>query len=544
MDLYITDSNKTELLRIIKQIASISSGDINRITGIFNAGKLRGRGKLNKALLYQFFKKLKKDGSLNLSSQEEEHFLENIKVKGVRTISGVTPVTVMTKPYPCPGHCIYCPTEKNMPKSYIANEPGAQRALSNKFDPYLQTYSRLTAYKNIGHPTDKVELIVIGGTWSYYPHNYQVWFINRCFEALNDFMFKSGAKNSNFKNEVCSYKKLSTTFKKNEGARSRCVGLSVETRPDFINIKELIHMRHIGITKVQLGVQTLNTVVLKKIRRGHGIKETRKAFRLLRRFGFKIQAHWMPNLPGSTPQKDYSDYLKLFGSAYYKPDEIKIYPCSLIENTPLYSLYKTGAWKPYTHRELLNLLKKCLTATPRFCRISRMIRDISSADIFAGNKKSNLRQEVEGSVSFGKIKEIRYREIRNAIAGINDFTYKKTEYLTDGSKEYFLEMTDKNDRIGGLLRLSIPLSKSPVNELKGSAIIREVHVYGQSIPVGKTSGGKTQHIGIGKNLIDKSKEIALQLNISRLSVISSVGTKQYYNKLGFADGQLYQHINL
>lgn len=540
----IYESNKIELLRIIKQISSIASGDNNAVTKIFNAAKLKGFGSINKSAVYKSYKYFKEQNRAELNSRQEKLFLDNIKIKNVRTISGVTPVTVMTQPYPCPGKCIYCPTEKNMPKSYISNEPGAQRALANNFDPYLQTYNRLKAYNNIGHNTGKVELIIIGGTWSYYPRGYQILFINRCFEALNDFGSKKGSENKTTKaGQTCTYKELSKTFSQNESAESRCVGLSVETRPDFISGDELIHLRKMGVTKVQLGVQTLDSGILKKISRGHGIGETKKAFKLLRSFGFKIQAHWMPNLPGSTPKKDLLDYKKLVSDPDYIPDEIKIYPCSLIENTPLYKLYKNGAWKPYTYNELKWLLKKCLVSTPRFCRISRMIRDISAEDIFTGNKKSNLRQEIERELKGEIIKEIRYRETGINVIGKSDLTFKKTLYRTAFSKEYFLEMTDKNDRIAGFLRLSIPLLKSQLTELEHSTIIREIHVYGQSVPVGETSKGKPQHSGIGKYLTNQAKELSKHHHFTKISVISSVGTKQYYRKLGFADGQLYQHIN-
>jgi elongator complex protein 3 len=546
MDLSININQKKELLRIINQISSIASGDSNGVSKVFNANTYPDLEKLTKPYILHIYKLLKDSGEIRLAPQQEQRFLKNIKTKTSRTMSGVTPVTVMTKPYPCPGKCIYCPDEKNVPKSYIANEPGAQRAISNNFDPFLQTYNRLAAYKNTGHSTDKVELIVIGGTWSFYPKSYQIWFINRCFEALNSFnqTAQDKIKRSIKGMESCTYRELSTTFNKNENSSSRCVGLSIETRPDFINEKEAVHLRKIGVTKVQLGVQSLNPQVLKKICRGHGLKETKKAFKLLRAFGFKIQAHWMPNLPGSSPSKDLVDYKKLFGSPEYRPDEIKIYPCSLIENTPLYRLYENKKWKPYGYKELKLLLKKCLIATPRYCRISRIIRDISSEDIFIGNKRSNLRQEVEKEIKTGQIKEIRYREMRELAVDMKDLMYKAYKYRTTNSIEYFLEMVDENDRLAGFVRLSLPSFKSQLKELRDGAIIREVHVYGQSVPIGEVLKGLPQHSGIGKYLIGKAIEISKQNKFKTVSVISSVGTKPYYRKLGFAGGQLYQHINL
>ena len=545
MNLSILTKNKHELFRIIKEISSISSYTPNKVSQILNSAQFIGFGPASKSKIKEAYLQLRSSNRLVLSKKKHINFLNNIKLKNIRTLSGVTPVTVMTKPYPCPGKCIYCPNEKGVPKSYIANEPGAQRAILNNFDPYLQTYNRLVAYKNNGHPTDKVELIIIGGTWSYYPRKYQTGFVRGCIEAMNDFNKNSVLqKNIKNNNKITSLHNLYNFLKKNETSKTRCVGMSIETRPDYITTKELIFLRKLGITKVQLGVQSLNDQILKKVRRGHSVQKTAEAIELLRQFGFKIQVHWMPNLLGATLKTDYEDYIKLCTHKNFIPDEIKIYPCSLIENTKLMSHYKDKSWVPYTYDELKKLIEKYLLVTPRYCRISRVIRDISSEDIFAGNRKSNLRQDVEKNITAKKLNivEIRFREMKNEITEYKNLLYKETEYRTGVSKEVFMEMVDDKDRLAGFLRLSLPTCKEKIDELKGSAIIREIHVYGQSLPIGTILKGKAQHSGIGSFLINNAKKIYSTKGYKKLSVISSVGTKEYYRSLGFIDGMLYQHF--
>jgi elongator complex protein 3 len=312
-----------------------------------------------------------------------------------------------------------------MPKSYLKDEPGAQRAERNSFDPYLQVYNRMRAFENMGHTTDKIELLVLGGTWSFYPKDYQVWFIKRCFDALNSLKTKDnltledipedeqdptlkgvqktsvrglpymvGKRDMNL-DEL--YKGLEKAQKKNETAKHRNVGLVLETRPDSITKEEVIHLRRLGATKIQIGILSLDDEILMMNKRGHGIKETKKAIKLLRLSGFKIHAHWMPNLYGATPKSDYLDFLKLFDEEIL-PDELKIYPTSIIENTELNEIYKKGKYRPYTTKELVDLISKCVVHVPKFIRINRLIRDIPGTDIVAGNKSTNLREVIENNV--------------------------------------------------------------------------------------------------------------------------------------------------
>jgi len=375
--------------------------------------------------------------------------LERIRLKPVRTHSGVTPVTVLTKPFPCPGECIFCPNDVRMPKSYLANEPGAQRAGQNHFDPYLQVMSRLGTLYETGHPLDKVELIILGGTWSFYPETYQVWFVKRLFDALHDFgagvdrtdevrgllrtasqlhpdqvtpltlhgaaleqtynqavqqiyraeMRRShelalavarGERPRTVVDEYATWEELVAAHHENESAPIRCVGLVLETRPDHIDADEVIRLRRLGATKVQIGVQSLDDAVLARNRRGHTVAMTRQAIRLLRLAGFKIHAHWMPNLYGSSPEADVADYRRLFADPDIRPDELKIYSCSLIESAELMQVYQRGEWTPYSEEVLLDVLSACFLSTPEYCRLTRVVRDIPSTDIVAGEMKPNL----------------------------------------------------------------------------------------------------------------------------------------------------------
>jgi len=517
-------------------------------------------------------------------------------MKPTRTLSGVTTVTVLTKPYPCPGKCIFCPNDVRMPKSYIANEPGAQRALNNKFNPYFQAFNRLTALKAIGHPTEKIELIILGGTWSYYPGNYQRWFIKECFRALNDFgsnqtqvdfsKLKSSAQklkstekmNKKLREEIgeTTYNALISTksykqafkdyisketrvswedlFKEqqtNERTVSRCVGLVLETRPDTLNAKQVLSLRRLGATKIQIGVQTLDEGIGILNRREETKAQISKAFKLLRSAGFKIHAHIMPNLHGATPERDLEVYKELFESPDFKPDELKIYPTSIIANTELHALHKAGDYTPYDEQTLIDLLADFMEITPEYCRLTRVMRDIPSTEIKAGNKRSNLREVVEQKLKQEdrKNENIRAREIRDEKFKIKDLKLDIVEYETSNSTEYFLQFITNKRKIAGFLRLSIPhieyVSNNPItSDLDGSAIIREIHVYGPSLEIDKDSSGEAQHIGLGTKLIEQAKKITHENGFTRLTVISSIGTREYYRKKGFKDSGLYQNLDL
>ncbi len=533
----------------------------------------------------------------------DEAQLFKLRRKPVRTLSGVTPLTVLTKPFPCPGTCIFCPNDVRMPKSYLAAEPGAQRAEKNAFDPYLQTWARLDAYHKLGHSTDKIEIIILGGTWSFYPETYQIWFVKRIFDALHDFgagidrrqetiaaireksqftgerisaltidgaamtasynqtvqsiyaqemrrsydiagAIAAGARPRGLADEYATWEELAAAQRENENAACRSVGLVVETRPDHISEAEVLRARRLGCTKVQIGIQSLSDRVLALNKRGHDVAATRRALRLLRKAGFKIHAHWMPNLYGASPAADRADYARLFDDPDFRPDELKIYPCSLIESAELMQRYQAGQWQPYTHEELLELLVACFARTPEYCRLTRVIRDIPGTDIVTGNKVTNFRQLVERELARRgmKSRDIRAREIRRQPVTEADLKLDCVNYATSIGREIFLQYITKTGAIAAFARLALPAIEAPplLPELAGCALLRELHVYGAALGIGKSREGIAQHAGLGTRLIEQVAARARARGYTRLAVISAVGTRAYYRKRGFVDGALYQ----
>lgn len=489
----------------------------------------------------------------SLSKKEKESIEKRIRLKPTRSDSGVAVVTVMTMPYYCPGNCIFCPNDRQMPKSYIASEPGSQRALKMKFDPYAQVFNRLVALKNVGHNIEKVELIILGGTFSAYDGNYKIWFLKECFRAMNKVRksTKDYVDAREFAMERTEWKDLEKEQVKNELAYCRNVGLVIETRPDFLSAGELMYLRKLGCTKIQIGIQSLSDKILRENEMGRDNEDTMKAFELLRMFGFKIHGHWMPNLYLSTPREDISGYKKLF-SEEYQPDEMKIYPTSVIPNTELYDLYEQGKYKPYEEKTLVKILGECIEATPRYCRLSRVIRDIPSNEIAAGNKKTNLRQIVEEYLREKGVdpQDIRSREIKGEEISKKDIKLEKITYKSTVGTDIFISFrTKRTDKICGFLRLFLPkkaLSKKHrLEELRDCAIIREVHVYGKVVGIDKQSKqGESQHLGLGKELIKIAEDISKKKGFKKISVISAIGTREYYRKLGYKRGDLYMAKNL
>lgn len=574
--------------------------------------------------------------SWQITPDLERELLRVIRIKPRRTASGVATITVITKPWPCSGDCVFCPSDLRMPKSYLHDEPACARAEQNRFDPYLQVSSRLTALSQMGHATDKIELIVLGGTWTDYPESYQVWFMSELFRALNDdavadqaanpmlrrscgrggaeaamravpddclprgvaarraryrecFLAKDaealaqrraglqaaiddgrggcrGSYNAAVKElygaesawgramswQSGSWEELERQQRANERARHRVVGLVIETRPDAVTARSLHAIRRLGCTKVQMGVQSIDQRVLDVNERRVDVARMEEAFALCRLFGFKIHAHFMVNLLGSTPAADKADYLRFVGPGPFQPDEVKLYPCALIEGTRLVGRHKSGEWEPYTEEELLDVLAADIVATPPFCRVSRMIRDFSSNDIVAGNKKPNLRQMVERRLAASaqeSVREIRYREIGSDALDPDDLELDVVAYETPTSEERFLQWDTPEGKIAGFLRLSLPdqgfvaecakrcSDDAPVGLRE--AMIREVHVYGVAARVGQ-EGVAAQHRGLGRSLVARACELAREAGFERINVISAVGTREYYRSLGFADHGLYQ----
>ncbi len=492
------------------------------------AHPLPSGGYISKAILVAEYKRQVEEGE----AQSDRRLLERIRMKPVRSLSGVTTVTVLTKPYPCPGKCIFCPDDVRMPKSYLVDEPGAARAYQNNFDPYLQVKSRIDSYEAVGHPTDKIELLILGGTWSSYRHDYQEEFIKRCFDAMN---------------EVDS-ETLEEAHRINETAAHRNVGLVIETRPDEIDPKELAWLRKLGVTKVQMGVQSLDDRVLELNKRGHTSAEALRATSLLRAAGFKIVLHWMPNLLGATPDSDRLDFLKLWKGGY-NPDEMKIYPTQLLDGTELYTEWQKGNYKPYTQQELINLIADIKPSVEPYCRINRVIRDIPSHHVVQGNKRTSLRQDVLAEVTRRgeRCNCIRCNEVRKQKVDADQLTLEDHIYHPAYAEEHFLNFRTPDGKIAGYLRLSLPRDSETnhpsadlaFEDLKEAALIREIHVYGQSLEVGAEKEGAAQHIGLGTQLIEKAAQIAAQNGFKQLAVIAAIGTRKYYQSRGFNRGQLY-----
>ncbi len=484
----------------------------------------------------------------NVDEELHARMMRTLQMKPRRTASGVATITVITKPWPCANNCVYCPNDPTMPKSYLRDEPACQRAERNGFDPYLQVASRLRTLQRMGHATDKVELIVLGGTWMDYPREYRLWFVGELFRALND---SDEARDEALAKESAAGQAqgdLSSLHKANESAEHRVVGLVVETRPDTVTPAALREMRELGCTKIQMGVQSIDERILARNGRNETPEDISRALDLARLFGFKTHTHFMVNLLGATPESDRADYEAFANDPAYSPDEVKLYPCALVEGTQLVEEYERGAWRPYSEEELLDVLCACMEATPSHMRVSRMIRDISAKDILVGNKKTNLRQLVDERLSDEgtSIREIRFREIATGEVGIDDLRMDETSYETHATKEHFLQWVTPSNQIAGFLRLSLPKESAlaaydglPVE--RGQAMIREVHVYGVATRVGAT-GESAQHHGLGKRLVMRALEIAREAGYGTVNVISAVGTRDYYRSLGFADNGLYQTV--
>ena len=544
----------------------------------------------------------------DVDADTERQLIACLQVKPRRTSSGVATITVITKPQKCGSACIYCPNDIRMPKSYLHNEPACQRAERNYFDPYLQVASRLKALTEMGHPTDKVELIVLGGTWCDYPESYQLWFASELFRALNDaqdealLQVQVGERTLRYEDagaaadpdiiaqrvtavqeridvgewsyneafdayygsedasawfhetgswQTADLATLESAHAANERAAHRVVGFVIETRPDTLTPERLKLLRKLGCTKIQLGIQTLDEGILRANGRTATAEDAMRAFELLRIFGFKSHAHFMINLYTATPASDIADYERFMSDAAFQPDELKLYPTALVGGTKLQQLYNEGRWQPYSEGELTEILARDLLATPSWTRISRMIRDISAQDILAGNKKTNLRQMVEERAQElaeregTPIREIRYRELAGQDIDVDALRLDTIAYETTNTSERFLQWLTPEGRIAGFLRLSLPhadaveaLGKlSPVG--LGEAMIREVHIYGRSQRL-HTQGAGAQHLGLGKRLIAEAERIAREAGYEKLNVISSVGTREYYARLGFEEHDLYQ----
>lgn len=473
-------------------------------------------------------------------NKNAEHVLRKVKV---RSNSGVAVISLLTKPYQCPGKCIYCPNEQEMPKSYLSKEPAAARALANNFDPYAQVHNRMRALIANGHPVDKLEVIVIGGTWSFYDEAYQEEFISEIFRAANDFHKSTDEQKGSEK------KTLEELQQENETAGARIIGLSIETRPDFITEEELNRLRRLGVTKIEIGVQHLDDAVLTLNKRDMTAERISEATEMMRNAGFKVVYHMMPNLPGSTPEMDIKMFGDLFNGQRYHPDMLKMYPCMVLRNSALYTMWERGEFMAYTDEELLHVLREAKKQVPKYVRVIRVIRDIPASYIVAGSTISNLRQVIQEDQKKNnwQCACIRCREIRNEEVTLDEYELQKIEYRTVTGKEVFLSFEHKTkNKCAAFCRLRLPDSnatntfKDNLEVLKGAAIIRELHTYGQLVGIQEKGEREGQHRGLGIRLMQEAERIAQEAGYTKMAVISGVGVREYYkNKLGYTLEKTY-----
>jgi len=435
--------------------------------------------------------------------------------KASRTISGVTPVAVMAKPFTCPGKCVYCPSSPESPKSYTPESPAVLRARSCGFDAKKQVEVRLKTLAEMGHVQDKVELIIMGGTFMFYPSDYQYQFIKDCYDALN------GIPSS------C----LEEARKINEHAQHRCVGLCIETRPDYCGETEVKSLLDFGTTRVELGVQTLDDKIHHMTKRGHGVAEVVSTTRLLRDYGFKVYYHWMPGLPGSTPEHDLELSRKLFEDERFRPDGLKLYPTLVVKGSELESWYRDNRYQPYDEEEMIDLLMAIKALIPKYVRISRLMRDIPSKFIIAGCKDLALRGTIRKKMDQAGLRCscIRCREYGHRLRdgwAIGEPRLTRLDYEALGGKEIFLSYEDDNETLFGLLRLRISGKK---------AVVRELHIFGPEVSLGGRINLAAQHHGLGERLLREAEKIAKgEFNADRLLVLSGVGAREYYYSLGYS----------
>jgi elongator complex protein 3 len=475
--------------------------------------------------------------------EENDTLRPFLQKRPVRTLSGVAVVATMTTPHKCPhGKCAYCPggPELGVPQSYTGHEPATMRGIQNEFDPYRQVESRLHQLKTIGHSINKVELIVMGGDWCSKPFEYQQSFVKGCLDAMNASISSS----------------LTESMKLNETAEVRDVGLTFETRPDWVTQKSVDNMLEMGATRVELGVQTLSDEILARVERGHGVDATVRATKLLKDSGLKVCYHMMPGLPGSTPADDIATFNRLFSDSRFRPDMLKIYPTIVVKNTKLYDWWKAGQYIPYTNEEIVALVATAVSNMPEYVRIQRMQRDIPLDQIEAGLNQGNLRELVQQRMILNSLRDptIRYREIghfqmrSDRPIDPDNIRLVRREYDASDGNEIFLSFEEQDlDVLFGFVRLRIPIKDVHRPEIKAiqSAIIRELRVYGPVVEIGKRDEYAWQHLGLGEKMLDCAQEIArAEFDAKQVLVNSGIGVKEYYRGLGFIDKGPYLSKNL
>jgi len=516
-----------EIVEALMHVSSPSREDVSRV-------------KLQVAAKYKLGKVSSNSEIIRvLEAEEKSKLLPLLRRKVTRTISGVTVIAVMTKPYPCPQPepCAYCPGGPpfGVPQSYTGFEPAAMRGLQNEFDPYLQVKSRIEQLQAIGHNVDKIELIIMGGTFPAAPLDYQTWFIQHCLDAITD--EKSGS--------------LGEAKKNAESSRVRNVGITVETRPDWAKETHVNHMLNMGVTRVELGVQNPSDEIYRLVGRKHTVKDVIEATRIMKDAGLKIVYHLMPGLLGSSIEEDLEAFKEIFTNPCFKPDMIKIYPCLVLKGTKAYKWYLEGLYKPYTNDEAANLIVEIKKIVPSWMRIMRVQRDIPAPLIVAGVNRSNLRQLVQKKLEEQgmRCRCIRCREVGHRFLidkikpDLEKLEILTARYVASEGEEIFISVEDvENDILIGYLRLRVPSEKTYRPEVKTiqCSIVRELHVYGALVPVGKHLAKAWQHKGYGGILLNEAERVSKHdYDLRKMLVISALGTKQYYMRFGYQYEGLY-----
>ncbi|MCD4703154.1 MAG: tRNA uridine(34) 5-carboxymethylaminomethyl modification radical SAM/GNAT enzyme Elp3 [Methanosarcinaceae archaeon] len=499
---------------------------------------------------------LPKNPDILMTGNTEEQYCARdlLRRKPVRTISGVAVIAVMTSPAPCPhGVCIPCPGGPNSqfvsPQSYMGREPATMRAIQNDYDPYRIVHTRLSQLHRIGHDVDKAELIIMGGTISARSIDYQEWFTKRCIEAMNDFYGTEWRKDVH---AIGNYVALEDVQTANETAAVRNTGITFETRPDWAGIEHVDRMLDLGATKVEIGVQSVYDFVLSRMERGHTVQDSIDANRVLRDSGLKVGFHMMPHLPGTDSARDLRGFRKLFTDERFMPDYLKIYPTLVTEGTVLHKMWERGEYEALDDEPAVDLLARVKAILPKWVRLQRIQRDIPSPQILAGVKKSNIRQlanerlvQMGGRCRCIRCREVGHNILQGNVPDADHIDLLVESYDACGGEEYFLSFEDvEKDILIGFLRLRFPHSPHRP-ELRSAALVRELHVYGSMVPLGKgAEAGDWQHRGYGTELLECAERMAQDAGYPKMSIISGIGVRDYYRRFGYRLDGVYMSKDL